>query len=157
MQINYACFMILNDDACPVVDMPFFWGQFISSSIASAQGDAVGSVRVLMTKNPPVSSVALAKYTMSRLIGSHGPGRQLPRYQTPSVSVPYLPILYIIVKFSLNSISCVKKIIRILFYKNQIHSTRRPLLSFTIRLHQINLTTGAGIIQDVSTTWKEQQ
>ena len=48
-----------------------------------AYSGAKGSVRLYWLKTPPVPSVA--RYTVSRMNGSRGPGRQLARHQAPSI------------------------------------------------------------------------
>ena len=54
--------------------------------MAPFQGGAKGSVRLLLTKTPPIPSVApIARYAVCRLNRSCGPGRQSALYRAPSM------------------------------------------------------------------------
>ena len=50
-----------------------------------ARGGVEDSVRLLVPKNPAPSVAPSARFTVSRLNCSRGPGRQLARYRAPPV------------------------------------------------------------------------
>ena len=69
----------------------FFWAsgenyQYYESRPRCAKHERENSVRLLLTKTPPIPSIAPgARSTVSRLNGSRGSGRQLDRYRAPLV------------------------------------------------------------------------